>query len=293
MLNHLNCASEKPNRVVVVGGTGFLGKCVVKKLIEENVKVMSLGSKEVDLVSQSSVDLLGKLLKSSDTVMFLSAITPDKSRDIAAFIKNIIMVKHLCEALKNAEVAHLIYFSSDAVYGQTQSLISEDTPVAPQDLYGVMHLSRELMLSELTHIPTAILRITAVYGAGDTHTSYGPNRFLKSSLQNKRIDLFGCGEELRDHIYGDDVAVIAKLCVYMRSCGLINVATGESVAFKRVAELVAGKLNGPINIQQTPRSNPITHKHFDTTNLLKAFPCLCLNDLENGLRLTQIHKQEN
>jgi nucleoside-diphosphate-sugar epimerase len=233
------------------------------------------------------------LLKSSDTVIFLSAITPDKGRDANAFMNNILMMKHLNETLKSIKIAHLIYFSSDAVYGQKQSLLSEDSPVAPQDLYGAMHLARELMLSELADIPVATLRITAVYGAGDTHTSYGPNRFLESAFKSQRIDLFGCGEELRDHIYSDDVAVITNLCVHMKSSGVLNIATGRSHTFKRVAELVAEQFDEPIRIQKNARSNLITHRHFDTTNLLKAFPSLCLTGLEDGLKLSQVHKLEN
>jgi nucleoside-diphosphate-sugar epimerase len=233
------------------------------------------------------------LFKSSATVIFLSAITPDKGRDIDAFMKNILMMKHFCEAIKNSAVAHLIYFSSDAIYGQKKCLLSEESPLAPEDLYGAMHLARELMLSELTNIPLAILRITAVYGAGDTHTSYGPNRFIKTALQRQRIDLFGCGEELRDHIYVGDVAAITNSCVHRRSCGVLNVATGKSHSFKRVAELVADQFNRPIKIQQIARSNQVIHKHFDTANLLKAFPSLSLTLLEDGLMLFQAERMKN
>jgi len=293
MLIHHNHVSKKPNRVVVIGGTGFLGKCVVAKLIDNNVNVLSLGSSEVNLLESSSINELTKLLKSNDTLIFLSAITPDKGRDADAFINNILMMKHLCASLKRINVAHLIYFSSDAVYGQKQSFLSEDSPLAPQDLYGAMHLARELMLSELADIPVAILRITAVYGAGDTHTSYGPNRFLKSALKSQRIDLFGCGEELRDHMYGDDIAVIANLCAHMKSCGVLNIATGKSHTFNSVAKLVADLFDEPITIQKNERYNLITHKHFDITNLLKAFPSLCLTELEDGLKLYQVHRLKN
>jgi len=293
MLIHHNHVSEKPNRVVVIGGTGFLGKCIVAKLIDNSVDVLSLGSREVNLLESSSIEVLTKLLKSSDTLIFLSAITPDKGRDVDAFMNNILMMKHLCASLKGIKVAHLIYLSSDAVYGQKQSLLSEDSPAAPQDLYGAMHLTRELMLSELADIPVASLRITAVYGAGDTHTSYGPNRFLKSAHESQRIDLFGCGEELRDHIYCDDIAVIANLCAHKKSCGVLNIATGKSHTFNMVAKLVADQFDEPIRIQKNKRSNLITHKHFDITNLLKAFPSLCLTDLEDGLKLYQVHKLEN
>lgn len=290
MFIHHNPIPDRPKRVVLLGGTGFLGKCIASKLIEDGVETLSLGSNDINLLDPFSIDALSKLLKRDDTIIFLSAITPDKGRDVNAFMSNILMMKHLCEVLRNVRIAHLIYFSSDAVYGQKQSFLSEGSQVAPNDLYGAMHLSRELLLSEFVDIPIAILRVTAVYGGEDTHMAYGPNRFLKSAVENQAIHLFGQGEELRDHIYGPDIGTIVSLCAHLKSSGILNVATGVSYAFKRVAELVAAQFNSPIKILQITRSNPIKHKHFDITNLLKAFPFVCLTNLEDGLKLSSNHR---
>ena len=74
---------------------------------------------------------------------------------------------------------------------------------------------------------------------------------------------------------------------------MLNVATGKSHSFKRVAELVADQFNRPIKIQQIARSNQVIHKHFDTANLLKAFPSLSLTLLEDGLMLFQAERMKN
>ena len=216
MLMHLNASPQKPSRMVLLGGNGFIGQNLASILQDAEVNLLSLGSKDIDLSAPDSVPKLADLLRTSDTVVFLSAITPDKGRDTDVFIKNLQMMKHFCSALKSKPVSHVIYFSSDAVYGLDQSNISEDSPVAPADLYGVMHLSRELMMSEMKNIPHVILRVTMVYGAGDTHASYGPNRFFKTAILNRKIDLFGGGEELRDHVHVRDVAAITKLCAFKR-----------------------------------------------------------------------------
>lgn len=287
MLNHLHPTPKKPDRVVLLGGNGFIGQRLSRLLHDDGVDALILGSKDVDLAIAESVDKLEMILRPTDTVILLSAITPDKGRDQGSFMKNLLMTKHLVEALKKKPVDHLVYFSSDAVYGQSQSYVSEESPVAPQDLYGVMHLSRELMLSELKNIPLAILRVTMVYGAGDTHASYGPNRFFKLANKSSRIDLFGSGEEMRDHVHVNDVAGIAKSCVYMKSSGLLNVATGNSNSFKRVAELVAGQFEGGVEICENPRMNPITYRHYDVTNLLKSFPSKSMTKLEDGIRSYQ------
>lgn len=282
MIVHLNSIPLNPRRVVLLGGSGFIGHRLASMLSNVGMNVLCLGSKDFDLSAPSAVERLERLLSTSDCVVFLSAITPDKGRDANIFIKNLLMMKHLCEALKNKPVNHLIYFSSDAVYGQNQSYVSEDSPVAPQDLYGVMHLSRETMLSEVGVIPYMILRVTMVYGAGDTHASYGPNRFFKTAEKNGVINLFGCGEEMRDHIHVNNVVDITKLCINMRSKGILNVATGKSNSFKRVAKLVANQFSNKIEILENPRTTPIMHRHYDITNLLRAFPFQSFTSIEDG-----------
>ena len=280
---HLNSGSLNPRRVVLLGGSGFIGHRLSIMLSNDGTDILFLGSKDLDLSSPSAVERLKRLLYSTDTIVFLSAITPDKSRDTDVFFKNLLMMKHLCEALKNKPLNHLVYFSSDAVYGQSQSFVNEDSTVAPEDLYGVMHLSREIMLSELRDTPSMILRVTMVYGAGDTHSSYGPNLFFKTAGQNGVINLFGCGEEMRDHIHLNDVVNITKLCINMRSQGMLNLATGKSSSFKRVANLVADQFSNKIEVIENPRITPITHRHYDITNLLRAFPFLSFTNIEDGV----------
>ena len=126
-----------------------------------------------------------------------------------------------------------------------------------------------------------------VYGAGDTHASYGPNRFFKTALQNKRIDLFGGGEELRDHVHVKDVATITKLCAFMKTTGLLNIATGRSSTFKEVARLVANQFQNKVDICESPRANAISYRCYDITNLLKAFPTLSLTKIEDGIESYQ------
>ena len=287
MLMHLNASPKKPSRIILLGGNGFIGKNLASILRDAEVNLLSLGSKDIDLSVPDSVPKLSDLLRTTDTVVFLSAITPDKGRDADVFIKNLQMMKHFCGALKNKPVSHVIYFSSDAVYGLKQSYVSEGSPVAPADLYGVMHLSRELMLSEMKSIPHVILRVTMVYGTGDTHASYGSNRFFKTAKQNKRIDLFGGGEELRDHVNVKDIAALTKLSAFMKTTGLLNIATGRSTSFKDVARLVANQFQNKVDICESPRANSITYRHYDTINLLKAFPTFSFIKIEDGIETYQ------
>ncbi len=280
MIVHGHAEPQKPARVVVIGPRGFIGAALVRRLEEQGISHLPFGQREADLTQNSSVAVLAAAIKPADSVVMLSAVTPDKGKDAATLAKNMAMMQHLCAALEKTGCAQLVYFSSDAVYGFAAGLVSEETAPSPPDLYGVMHLARETMARSLAKIPVLVLRPTGVYGADDTHNSYGPNRFRRSAEKDGRIQLFGGGEETRDHIHVDDVAAITVRCLMLGSTGTLNLATGRSLPFRDVARIVAGKSEKPVEILTAARANPITHRHYDTTSLIKAFPGIRLAALE-------------
>lgn len=283
MIAHQYPEPRKPERVVLLGARGFIGAAVRRRLEAESIAVLALTSAEIDLTAPAAAGRLADLLRASDSVLMLAALTPDRGKDAATLMKNLAMMQHLCAALAKTGCAQLAYFSSDAVYGPGSSRVTEETPAAPEDLYGAMHLAREIMARSLAGIPLLVLRPTLVYGAGDTHNAYGPNRFRRSAQKDGKIQLFGGGEEMRDHIHVDDVAALTVRCLMHRSSGTLNVATGMSNPFREVAELVAGQFRSPIEIATAPRTNALTHRHYDVTSLIKAFPGYRFIRLQEGL----------
>jgi UDP-glucose 4-epimerase len=283
MLSHAYSHPRKPDRVIVLGSRGFLGRNLHRACAALGVAATGLASSDIDLSDASAGARLATLLRPKDVLVFLAALTPDKGRDSATLMRNLAIARAVCEATRAVGIAHVVYASSDAVYSFDNTLISEDTPAVSMDLYGAMHRTRELMLAAEAKAPLAVLRLTAVYGAGDTHNSYGPNRFLRQAAKDGRIPLFGNGEETRDHLYVDDAVNIILKIVSHGSTGLLNIATGTSATFRAVAEMVAACAGRAVEIAPSARQNPVTHRHFDITNLLRAFPRIRLKSLDEGL----------
>jgi nucleoside-diphosphate-sugar epimerase len=146
-----------------------------------------------------------------------------------------------------------------------------------------MHLAREAMMRSTLKLPIATLRPTLIYGAKDPHNGYGPNRFRRLAAKGEAITLFGEGEEMRDHVLVEDVAALAVLALRHRSKGALNIATGQSTSFRDVAEAAVALAGSKSEIRGTPRQNPITHRHFDITESLKAFPEFHYVPLDEGL----------
>lgn len=289
MLQHAHLTPVHTKRVVVLGGSGFIGTHLVRQIEASGIRVLGISSSKIDLSASEALRAVAETVRRDDTLVFASCITRDKGEDLPTLMKNLTMAEHVGLFLENHGCAHLIYLSSDAVYKDGISLVREDSPCEPNGLYGMAHVVREQMMAysaAKAAIPLAVLRPSGVYGSGDTHNGYGPNRFLRTALSEGKISLFGRGEETRDHIFVSDVCRLIKLCAGHKSVGTLNLATGRAYSFAEVAEIVSRAAAKPVKIEHLPRRTPITHKHFDVTATLKAFPYVSFTSLGEGLERT-------
>lgn len=284
-----NQNKKDPVAVVLIGGTGFIGRNLAQHLDEMGVETKITTSKEIDLTDKKSTSNLKELIKKDDCVVFLSALTPDKGKDTATMMKNLTMAQNLAETIEQLKFEHFVIVSSDAVYADDTlpEPVVESSATAPTTLYGCMHLARELIMKTATtkaNIPTLTIRPCAVYGSGDTHNSYGPNRFLRTALKEKKIALFGEGEEKRDHIYVDDLSRLIALGLQHKSHGVINGVSGSSYSFMQVAQEIKELVGHDVNIQTQPRASAITHRHYNVTDRIKVFPQFQPTPLKTGLK---------
>ncbi len=283
MLTHENEKACWPDRVVLLGAGGMLGGRLHAYLRERGVATLGLSSAELDLCRPEAADELSTRLEEGDALVFLAALTPDKGRGRGPFLDNLRMGDAVCEALERRPVAQLVYVSSDAVYALQHELIDERTCAGGTDLYGVMHYARETMVREAFDGPLAVIRSTMLIGPEDTHNSYGPNRFFRMAFDEGKITLFGGGEETRDFVDVEDAARLIGEVIRYRSSGLLNLARGQSFTFRELADRVAAQFPRSIEIVEAPRRVPITHRHFDNTNLFRAFPEFSFRPIEDSL----------
>ena len=275
-----------PKRLVIIGSRGFVGSHLAIRARYLKWPVLELSSADLDLTSERSSAVICDKVQKDDSVVFISALTPDKGRDRATLIRNIAMVDNVCQALESSKCKHLTYISSDAVYSDSDHLIRETSACNPASYHGVMHLVRERMLQEMakqTGIPLLILRPCAVYGFGDTHNSYGPNRFVRSALTEREIKISGEGEEQRDHLFIEDL--VGSICqlASQEFGGILNLASGQSISFGEVSQIVAKMVGADVRISKQPRQSPISHRHFDVTARIAAMPKMQFTSISAGL----------
>ncbi|HYT61031.1 MAG TPA: NAD(P)-dependent oxidoreductase [Haliangiales bacterium] len=277
----------KPEQVVVMGAGGFVGRASSRLLEATGIAVTRLTRKEVDLLTADAAGRLASFLSPEITLVVTSALAPCKN--IPMLLDNLRMMEAVIGAVKSSPVRHLLYVSSDAVYKDSSQPLNEASCAEPASLHGVMHLTREVMLkSGLPDVPQVFVRPTLIFGPGDPHNGYGPNRFMRLASQGEDIVLFGEGEELRDHIYIEDVAEIVRRCVVHRATGVVNAVTGIVTSFRTIAGMAAACFEPRVRVRGSPRQGPMPHggyRAFDCSMLRQAFPDFKPITLAEGLDL--------
>ena len=299
MLHHFHDQEVLPHRVVVLGGGGFIGGAIVRRLKESGIACVSLGRPDFDLLKSGASDQLSQTLSTQDTLVFVSAKAPCKDMDMLK--DNNQMAQAVIAALKKQPVAHVVYISSDAVYKDSESPLTEGSCAEPGSLHGVMHLTREVALRQEFAGPVVAVRATLVYGLDDPHNGYGPNRFRRLAALDKDIVLFGEGEEQRDHVHVEDVAELVKKIILRRSTGIANAVSGQVVSFRALAQYAIKEFASSSQIKGTPRTGPMPHnglRPFDNNAVLKAFPDFRCKGWQEGLAAVHAEhirqfKQEN
>lgn len=274
---------KQTGRVIVIGNKGFIGKSIYEHLSKIQVPVVGVSRKECDLLGEESVHFLSHMYRPLDRVIFVSAITP--SRKVEDVIKTSIMAENFCRSLHQKSVAKVTLVSSDSVYGDLDGIIDETTPCNPNSFHGLAQLSRELIFKEHKIANYSILRLCAVYGHGDTHNSYGPNRFMRQIQESIPLEIFGEGKNSRDHIYIGDVVKIVHRITESELTGTFNIATGTSHKFSLVAELFKTISGSTVAIRNSGDEGRITNKQFNVSKIKSHFPDLAFTSLPDGLRI--------
>jgi UDP-glucose 4-epimerase len=260
----------KKKRLVIVGSGGFISTAVETKL-KNKIEILCIPRQKIDLSKSTSIKKLSRKVKKNDRIFFIAAKAPCKNQKDYDY--NLRIVSNFCKALSlNRNTNKIFYLSSDAVYSDTLNKINESSNAYPLNFHGLMHLSREIFLKINFPKKVSIFRPTLVYGANDPHNGYGPNKFKRNIIERKQIELFGKGEEIRDHIHISDVADIISKLILKDFNGLVNVVSGFGISFYKIAKYAIFKSKSDTKIKFLKRSGPIPHngyRCFDNRKLTK------------------------
>ena len=243
-------------RILVTGGAGFIGSHVVDAMLAEGHKVfvvddLSHGHREnlpagaqLFVVDVCSSELDAVYEETHPEVVCHHAAQVSVSRSIVNPVEdaelNVVgTVKVLDLAVKH-DVRKIIYISSAAVYGNPQyQPCDEAHPVKPLSPYGLTkHMGEDyvMLFHELYNLHYTIFRYANVYGPRqDTEGEAGVIAlFTRRMLDNEATTIDGDGQQTRDFIYVEDIAMANVLALSHGDDAIINLGTGAACSINQL-----------------------------------------------------------
>ena len=245
--------------ILVTGATGFIGTRLVEALRHRQDRVIALGrtnprvtgveflpcdfSDAARSIAQHTV-----LLRQVEAVAHLGGFVLHSSQTAAddwavAQRLNLEATVQLAHALPSTLRA-FCYTSTLDVYGPPVALpVTEDHPTRPVSYYGVSKLAAESWLRvhcERTGVPVTILRLSQVFGPGDTSAKAIPN-FIRATLRGEPLPVRGDGQDVRDYVYVDDVTAAIVTALDRRLTATCNIACGEGRSIREVVAAIGGR----------------------------------------------------
>ena len=256
-------------RVLVTGGSGFIGSHVVDRLCARGHEPViydlrpsswhERGTVDTVLGSITDREALERALHSCDAVAHLAAVAdvndvhaePEDAERVNA--RGTVAV---LEACRRAGVKRIVYASTIWVYSDcAEESVDEDTLLpAPSHRYTSTKLAGELYCKayqELYGIDYTILRFGIPYGPRAREAAVIP-AFVGKALRREELTLAGDGSQSRRFVYVEDLADgVALGCNDVASNRVYNLASDDNVTIKQIAETVQ-RLIDDVEIVFTP-----------------------------------------
>ena len=278
-------------RLILFGAYGFVGR-VLTRLAEQDGawEVRAMGSDDLNLLNPSCVRQIGNEAGPEVTLLMLAAIGRDRSDSLESAQANLTMGVHLAKVIRDYGAARCLFVSSASVYGEACSqTITEETPLHPDSYYAVSKYATERLLQRVTAekgVPLVIVRPCRIYGPNDERATYGPSRFIRSVIQERRVELYGDGAELRDHLFVEDAARLMLQMAGGGPEGVFNLASGQSESFRSMLDLLRQIYPTDFELVSRPRSRPAIDLRYDTRKLRGAVGEFRLISLKEGIEKT-------
>ena len=299
---------KKSKKILIVGGTGFIGYHLAKKCLRKKWHVSSFSKnkprkerrlKKINYLigDLSNLKSLKKINQKYDYIVNLGGYV-DHSNKTKTYNSHFVGCKNLARIFLKKKIKSFVQVGSSGEYGKIKSPQIELCVGNPKSIYArskFLASNYLLNLYKKTKFPITILRLYQAYGPGQDTNRFIPI-VIDACLRNKKFDCSD-GKQLRDFIYIDDVInVIIKSLSSSKSKGeIFNIGTGKPKKIKNVINYLTNKLRGgePIFGKIKLRKDEILKIYPDISKAKKVLKWYPKTDFNKGLLKTIRYYKRN
>jgi putative UDP-glucose 4-epimerase len=269
--------------LLITGGTGYIGKRLVRQLEKKYSSIYSVGIEELNLLNYT--DTLNFLKNNNITeVIHLGWSMENENKAIYDNIEALINLIRACDLVK---IEKFIFASTNNVYGTSDNscLFSENDIPKPDDAnkYGISKYIGEKLINYTLKEKSCIIRIADVYGPGQTHGNL--IKAIVSNVENKEnLKLYGKGKRERDYIYVDDVIRGIEFIYENNLTGTYNLGTGVGTNIKKIVDIVLKICQNMIGFDYIKVEKEDTSKVILNIEKLKKLGFYSNITIEEGLK---------
>ncbi len=255
-------------RVLVTGGSGFIGRHVVSELSADGAQVRVVDLQPhpdpaVDIVIGDIADpavLAEALHGGCDSIVHLAAVTSvlkSVEQPELTFNTNVIGTNAVLAAGHKAGVTSLAFASTNAVTGpMTAPKISEAAVLNPLTPYGSTKAAGEMLMSAYTAVyglRCAVIRLTNVYGPGMQAKDSIIARLMRNIRLGTTFEIYGDGTQVRDYVHVSDVVAAMRLGLTREDwAGPTVIGSGTSLSVLEVVDAVRAVSGADIDVRHGP-----------------------------------------
>lgn len=281
-------------RVLVTGGSGFVGMHITEVLLDRGYEVAVFDIKEPKLKCEfikgditDYQDVKGAV-KEGDVILHLTALAKPglvEEDPVPAINVNVNGTMNVIKAAIENKAKKIIYSSTGSVYAIDSKMpIDENSPTVPYTMYGLTKLWGEQLLDYYkSKIHYVILRYPNVYGPGKP---WGPGIFL-SMLKKNDIPTIFSGKQQNDFTYIRDVTQANINAIERDVEGVFNIGTGKARSVLDLFNASAKALHSDIKPKIEPaKSTDFSLFVYDISKAKKELGYEPQYGLEEGIEET-------
>lgn len=304
-------------KILVTGGAGFIGRWVVKKLLDDGHSVVAL-----DNLFNGKKENIKEFIPQNNSFEFIKGDIKDKGLLQEIFLAKFDLCYHLAASINVQDSidnprktfnndaigtfnileqckknnVKVVFMSTCMVYDRalSDSGIKETDTIKPLSPYAGAKIAGENMALSYYYtygLPVVVIRPFNTYGPFQKSSGEGGvvSIFIKNKLEDKRLNIYGDGTQTRDLLYVEDCARFIVSAGYSNDVNgeILNAGLGNDISINKLAKII---VEDESKIKHVPHIHPQSEipkllcDYQKAKNLLNWEPEVSLKE---GLKLTE------